>query len=439
MTKKSLMDKKISFISLGCDKNRVDLEEMMNDLSSFGFKFSNIYESDIVIINTCAFILPARKEAIDNILEMIHLKKTGIIEKIIVAGCLSQRYLEELKKIFNEVDAFIQLRDNKKIVEIIGSIYNVPLKFKNRNKQLILSPNHYAYLKISDGCNNGCAYCTIPRIRGLYTSKPLNEVIARAKELVNQGAKEIILVAQDTSRYGLDLYGEYKLPELLEELSKIKKLEWIRIHYCYPELVSDRLLELIHTNPKICPYIDIPLQHIDNQILKNMNRKSSEKQIRKLINKIKNNYPNIAIRTTFIVGFPGETRRQFRKLCKFLKESRLDNVGFFPYSREEGTKAFFMKKQVPEFIKKGRLKKIQSIQAKIADKINVELIGKKVEVLIDSFNFETGYFEGRTKKMSPNIDFLVNIEENPNIKIGEIYIIEIVSYSKGMFFAKYNN
>jgi ribosomal protein S12 methylthiotransferase len=238
-----IKNKKIGFISLGCDKNKVDLEEMMNDLSSFGFTFSDVENAQIVIINTCAFILSARKEAINNILEMVKLKDNGILEKIVVTGCLSQRYLEELQKAIPEVDQFVQIKDNKQIVEIISNLYDKQVKFNSENQQLAILPNHYAYLKIADGCNNCCSYCTIPRIRGRYISKPFNEIISRAKQLVAQGVKELIIVAQDKTRYGLDLYNEYRLVKLLTELTKIKNLKWIRLHYCYPELVSDELLE----------------------------------------------------------------------------------------------------------------------------------------------------------------------------------------------------
>lgn len=431
-----LKNKKIGFISLGCDKNKVDLEEMMNDLSSFGFMFSDVDSAEIVIINTCAFILSARQEAINNILEMIKLKQNGVLETIIVTGCLSQRYLDELKKSLPEVDEFVQIKDNDKIVEIIANLYNQELKFNCKNEQLPMFPNHYTYLKIADGCNNCCSYCTIPRIRGRYISKPFNEVISRAKQLVSKGAKELIIVAQDTTRYGLDLYNEYRLPELLKELTKIKNLKWIRLHYCYPELVSDKLLEVISNSEKICPYLDIPLQHIDDKILKDMRRKSNEEEIKKLILKLRREYPEISIRSTFIVGFPGETNKQFKNLCNFLEENKLDNIGFFAYSREEGTKAFFMKKQVYEFIKRKRLKKIQSIQEKIANENNQKLIGQEVEVLIDNFNQETGYYEARTNKMSPKVDYFINVEFDSDIKIGEFYTVKILSYDNYSFTAK---
>lgn len=428
-----LKQKKIGFISLGCDKNKVDLEEMFSNLSSFGFKFDLPENSDIVLINTCAFILPARKEAINTIMEMVSLKKAGKIEKIIVTGCLPQRYLDELEKFIPEVDRFVQLKDNKNIVQIIASLYDVDVKFKCEDKQMPLGPKHYAYLKIADGCNNACAYCTIPRIRGRYKSVPIENLVARAKQLASGGAKELILVAQDTTRYGYDLYNEYKLIDLLKELIKIKDIKWIRLHYLYPELVTDELLKFISETPKICPYLDIPLQHIDDNILKEMNRRNSELQARNLIKNIRENYPNLLIRSTFIVGFPGEGRKQFKNLCKFLKEEKLDNVGFFEFSKEESTKAFYMKNQVPQFVKNYRLLKVQKIQSEIMFENNLKHIGETEKVLIDSFDPETGYFEGRTSKMSPNVDFVVKIPCENDIKIGEFYDIKLTNFENYYF------
>ena len=431
-----LKQKKISLISLGCDKNKVDLEEMVFDLSSFGFEFDSIENSQIVIVNTCAFILSARQEAIENIMEMVQLKNAGNLEKIIVTGCLSQRYKKELQEYLPEVDAFVELKNNKEIVKIIGELYNEKVKFSSKNKQFVLAPKHYANLKIADGCNNVCAYCTIPRIRGRYVSTPIADVVKRAKQLVQSGAKELIVVAQDTTRYGIDLYNEPKLIELLKELVKIKNLKWIRLHYCYPELVSNELLEFISKNPIICPYLDIPLQHIDNKILKDMNRRNSEEDCRNLIKNIKTNYQNFAIRSTFIVGFPGETRKQFKKLCKFLKEAKLNNVGFFAYSREESTKAFYMKKQVPNFIKQFRLKKVQKIQSKIALEQNLKQVGKIEEVVIDSFDSSTGYFEARSNKMSPDVDFCVKIPCNEPVIVGEFYRVQYIDFQNYYFIGK---
>ena len=296
-----IKQKKIAFISLGCDKNKVDLEEMIYNISSFGLEITDIDSANIVLINTCAFILSSRQESINNIIEMIELKKQGKIEKIIVTGCLCQRYIDELKKYLPEVDEFVPIQENKNIVQILGRLYGNEIKYNYENRQMITGSKHFAYLKIADGCNNACAYCTIPRIRGRYKSITIQDVVNRAKQLVDSGAKELIVVAQDVTRYGFDLYNEYKIVELLENLTKINNLKWIRLHYCYPELVSDELLEFIKNNEKMCKYLDIPLQHIDNKILKAMNRRTSEDDCLNLIKKIKLNYPEITIRSTFII------------------------------------------------------------------------------------------------------------------------------------------
>lgn len=348
MTKEELIQKTISAISLGCDKNKVDLEKMLGRLHAFGFTISDdIYSSDIVIVNTCAFIQPAQEEAIMNIIEMENLKQNGILEKVIVTGCFPERNYNSMKENFPTIDAFLRLRDNDKICEIIEDLYNVehdkPIK---KYERILTNSPSYAYLKIADGCNNVCSYCTIPRIRGRYISYPMEELLEEAKNLVGRGVKELILVAQDTTRYGEDLYGENKLIELCEKLSKIKDLEWIRLHYLYPEKVDDKLLSYIVKNPKMCNYIDLPLQHIDNDILKSMRRKVDENGTRNLLENLKNNYPSLALRSTFIVGYPGETRAKFKKLIEFIKDTKFDYAGFFPYSKEPNTASFYMKKHL---------------------------------------------------------------------------------------------
>lgn len=362
------MTKKIGFISLGCDKNRVDLEKMMFRLKSAGFELvDNLQEANIILINTCAFIASARKESIDNILEIVSSKGKNNLENIVVSGCLAERYSEELHEAIPEIDAIVKLAENNEIEKIICSLVgeSAPKIGKNANISRVLSNSpHFAYLKISDGCNNCCSYCTIPRIRGRYRSTPIEDLLAEAENLAKLGVKELIIVAQDTTRYGTDLYGEPKLCELIEKLSKIKTIERIRLHYCYPEMIGDELLHMIETNHKICGYLDIPFQHIDDKILKSMNRRSTSAQIIELINKIRSLKRKVAIRSTFIIGYPGETRLQFKHLCDFIKKFKLDNVGFFAYSREERTSAGFMKNQVPEFIKKRRLKHIQKLQEK---------------------------------------------------------------------------
>lgn len=434
MEEKELLEKKVSAISLGCDKNRVDLEHMLGKIRDYGFTvIDDINEAEIIIVNTCSFIAPAVKEAIDNILIAINQKKLKC-EKVIVTGCLTERYYDDIKKEFPEVDAFVKIKDNDTILSVIFDVYNVEYKNKYRgNERLLTTYSHYAYLKIADGCNNGCAYCTIPRIRGRYRSVPMDDLIKEAKELAGNGVKELIIVAQDITRYGEDLYKKNSLIELLDKLSKIKGIEWIRLHYCYPEMVTDELLEFIENNPKICKYLDIPLQHIDNKILKDMNRNCDEKQTRELISKIKTNYPNIAIRSTYIVGFPGETHYQFKKLVNFIKESKLNNVGFFPFYREEKTKAYYMLGQVPNFIKKHRLKKIEKVQQEVADNLNNARVGQVVKVLIDYFDETNGNFYGRDEYQSPQVDFIFEIQDNNNIECGKFYNVKILSYNDGVF------
>lgn len=348
MNTKEKMSKKVCSILLGCDKNRVDLEKMLFSIKQAGFEIvSDPEDCDVLLIQTCAFILPARKEAVENILYGLSLKQQNKIEKLIVSGCFPQKNLSELQEEFPEVDAFVVIKQYPVISNIIEELYNIkPTKINDKNySRLISTPSHFAYLKIADGCDNCCAYCTIPRIRGRYISTPIQDIVNEAEELANKGVRELILVAQDVTRYGQDLYNESRLLDLLEKLVKIKKITWIRLHYCYPELITKELLDFIYTNDKMCKYLDIPLQHIDNDILHSMNRRSSEQSIRNLIANIKCNYPKITLRTTFIVGFPGENNKKFNKLVEFVKSEKLDCVGFFPFSREENTKAFYLKNQ----------------------------------------------------------------------------------------------
>ena len=434
MDEKVLLEKKVSAISLGCDKNRVDLEHMLGTISNFGFKvIDDIYNAQILIVNTCAFISPAIKEAIDNILIAINEKKNKC-EKVIVTGCLNERYLNEIKAEFPEVDDFIRVKDNEEILKTIFSLYDINYKDKFRQEgRLLTTYKNYAYLKIADGCNNGCAYCTIPRIRGRYKSVPMEDIVKEAKYLSSLGVKELIVVAQDITRYGEDLYNKFSLIELLDKLAKIKNIEWIRLHYCYPEMVSDELLNFINDNEKLCKYIDVPLQHIDDKILYSMNRKCNEDETRKLINKIKTNYPNIAVRTTYIVGLPGEGRKEFKKLLKFVEESKLNNVGFFPYFREEKTKAYFMKNQVPKFIKNRRLKKIQQVQQIVATNNNLSRIGQVVRAAVDRFDETKGVYIARDQFNSPDVDFYIELVDNNNITCGEFYNVKLVNYINGAF------
>ena len=427
---KILKGKKVSAISLGCDKNRVDLERMLFWMKDYGFEIvDDVTDANIVIINTCAFISPARKEALDNIFDMCLLKEKGVVEKVIVTGCLAQRYKEDLKKQIPEVDAFLTANENKDICQIIEKLYDVASsKPKNEIGRIFTSRGSYAYLKIADGCSNACSYCTIPRIKGRYVSFPMDDIVDEAKYLADRGVKELVVVAQDVTRYGEDLYGENKLIDLCKKLAKIDGIRWIRLHYAYPEKTTTELLEFIEKEPKMCKYLDLPLQHIDDKILKSMRRRLFEADTRALIEKMNGEYHNIALRTTFIVGYPGETKADFEKLCDFIKESRFDYAGFFPYYREENTPSYFMGKQVREFTKKRRLRKIQKIQSKIATEKAREIMGQVFTVLVDYFDENTGYYMGHTEFLSPTVDFGVKIVDNENINVGQFVQVKFVDF-----------
>ena len=425
-----LKGKKVSAISLGCDKNRVDLEKMLFRLSDYGFSIvPEVNDADIVIINTCAFIEPSRKEAIDNIFQILLLKEQGKVEKVIVSGCLPQRYMKELKEEIKEVDAFLTLEDDEKICDILENLYNLPISKKKKTLGRILTNNSsYAYLKIAEGCSNGCSFCTIPRIKGGFRSAPMEDLISEAKDIAEKGVKELILVAQDVSRYGEDLYGENSLIPLLKKLTKIKGIEWIRLHYIYPEKINKEFLDYIYNEPKICNYLDIPLQHIDNKILTSMRRKLGEKETRELISLIKTDYPKIALRSTFIVGYPGETKADFKKLCDFLKETKFDLAGFFPYFREENTASYYMDKQVSELTKKRRFKKVQKLQHEIVFEKAKGLLGQNFRVLVDSFDSSTGFFMGHTEFFSPRVDFGVEINYNEKVEVGNFVNVKFNSF-----------
>ena len=339
MTIEELKKKKIGFISLGCDKNRVDLENVIFSLKSAGFEIVNNPEiANIIVVNTCSFLESARIESIENILEMSSYKSSNL-EKLIVTGCLNELNYCDLKESLPEVDAFVNVKDNERIIEIIYNLYNLQYNGDKFTGRILTTPNHYAYLKISEGCNNFCTYCLIPYIRGRYKSRPIDELVREAEFLVSNGVKELIIVAQDVTKYGFDIYGKKSLVNLLEELSKINNLQWIRLLYCYPEEIDDELIQEIKNNNKIVKYLDIPLQHVSDNILKSMNRRSSKEKIYQLFNNLKNEIPNIILRTTFILGFPNEQENDFNEILEFLKIFKLDNVGFCKYSREEGTRA----------------------------------------------------------------------------------------------------
>lgn len=420
---------RIGAISLGCDKNRVDTEKMLSRLVSGGHTLvGSEEEADVIIVNTCAFIDKAKEESIDEILSAIAAKNAGNGKKVIVTGCLAQRYADTLKKEFPEVDAILGIADYDAILKTIKDVEDGEKVLNCANldafysDRVLTTPYHYAYLKIADGCSNHCTYCAIPSIRGKYRSEKLEDLICEAKKLSDDGVKELILVAQDVTRYGTDFDGKPHLIELLDRLSKLD-FAWIRLLYLYPEMVDDALIEYVKNNDKIAKYMDIPLQHVDDDVLKRMNRRTDEKSIRELIAKLKN--AGIAVRTTFICGFPGETQEQFEKLEKFVKEVKFDYAGFFAYSREEGTPADKLDGHLDESVKEERANKLRAIQEKIIKSRNRELIGSKIKVIYDDIDYDRQKFVGRSQTQAPDIDNVTLFESDEEVRIGEFYDVEI--------------
>lgn len=423
----------VGFISLGCSKNLIDTEITIGKFKQHKFNIVNDEnKADIIIINTCGFIDTAKEEAIQTILEMADLKEQRC-KYLIVMGCLVQRYYDELKKSLPEVDLWIKIDEYDylwdKIEKLVGSgvaeesktntskqITKIPpmpmfeqYDFMNRT---ITTGKNFAYLKIGEGCSNRCTYCAIPYIRGPFVSRRKEDILAEAKMLADEGIQELIVIAQDTTKYGVDIYGENKLAELLEELSKIEKIKWIRFLYSYPEGITDELISVVAKNKKIAKYFDIPIQHISDSVLKRMNRKTNKEQITNLIQKIRKNIPNATIRTTLIVGFPGETENDFEQLLEFVKQAKFDKLGAFPYSKEEGTPAAKLPEQIHGNTKKSRYNKIMKIQQKISNDILKNKIGKECEVLVESMTFDEKYYVGRTMQDVPEIDGLVYIKND---------------------------
>lgn len=420
---------KIGAISLGCDKNRVDTEKMLSRLVGGGHTLvGSEEEADVIIVNTCAFIDKAKEESIDEILSAIAAKNAGKGKKVIVTGCLAQRYADTLKEEFPEVDAILGIADYDAILKTVEDVADGEKVLNCANldafysDRVLTTPYHYAYLKIADGCSNHCTYCAIPSIRGKYRSEKLDDLIREAKKLSDDGVKELILVAQDVTRYGTDFDGKPHLIELLDRLSKLD-FAWIRLLYLYPEMVDDKLIEYVKNNDKIAKYMDIPLQHVDDDVLKRMNRRTNEKSIRELISKLKD--ADIAVRTTFICGFPGETQEQFEKLEKFVKEVKFDYAGFFAYSREEGTPADKLDGHLDECVKEERANKLRAIQEKIIKSRNKELIGSKIKVIYDDIDYDRQKFVGRSQTQAPDIDNVTLFESDEEVRIGEFYTVEI--------------
>ena len=423
MKTKTLRKNRVNVITLGCSKNIFDSEVMMAQLKANHFDVvheSASQDAEIVIINTCGFIESAKEESVNAILEYAEAKKTGGLEKLYVTGCLSQRYGSELSKEIPEVDSFFGTRELPKLLKTLKADYKKELV----GERLLTTPAHYAYFKIAEGCDRPCSFCAIPLMRGKHRSKPIEELVDSAKQLVQSGTKELILIAQDLTYYGLDLYGKRNLSELLKHLSDIKGLEWIRLHYAYPSGFPKDILKVMADRENICNYLDIPLQHGSTEILKSMRRGITREKTSQLLMDIREQVPNIAIRTTLITGYPGEKEEHFEEMKEWVMDSQFDRLGCFTYSHEENTHAFNLKDDVPSEIKKARAEEIMNIQADISFRKNQAMVGKVYRVLIDKE--EGGYYVGRTEFDSPEVDneVLINASKN-QLKIGNFVDVKI--------------
>ena len=424
----------IGFISLGCAKNQVDCERMMYRIQEAGHTVcADVVGCDVVVINTCGFIDSAKAEAIDNILQMGQLKQEGLIGKILVTGCLSQRYQQEILQEMPEVDGVLGTGSYTKVVEAVEEILSqatvadfdsIDLP-EEETGRVLTTPEHYAYLKIAEGCDNRCSYCIIPYLRGKFRSRQLDDVLYEARMLAESGVKELIVVAQDTSRYGTDLPGHKRLlPELLRELCKIEKLHWIRLHYLYPDEIDDELIDVIAAEPKVVKYLDIPIQHCNDKVLKLMNRRGNHDFLCQLFHKLRSRIPGLVIRTSVITGLPGEGEEEFTQLCEFLKEQKLERTGAFAFSPEEGTPAAEME-FVDTDIAHSRAEMVETIQSRIMDEYNASFIGKTLEVLVDGYDEENEQFYGRTYADSPDIDGRVWIASEEALVEGSFIYVTI--------------
>lgn len=426
---------KVLFISLGCDKNLVDSEFMIGALNNGGLQLTDDEnEADIIIINTCCFINDAKEESINTILEMAEYKKSGSCKSLIVTGCLAQRYKEEIIKEIPEVDAILGTNSYDAILDAVKETLD-NRKYQNLNtleglpkldtKRLITTGGHYAYLKISEGCNKNCSYCVIPSIRGRYRSVPIEELVAQARELVSNGVKELILVAQETTLYGIDIYKEKSLHKLLDELNKIDGLFWIRIMYCYPEEIYDELIEAIKRNKKVCHYLDMPIQHCNDEILKRMGRKTDKADIERIVTNLRNQIPDITLRTTLICGFPGETQQMHEELMQFINDMEFDRLGAFAYSPEEGTKAASFPDQIDDEIKEDWQAEVMELQEEVIFDKNETLTGTQMYAFIEGKVADENAYVGRTYRDAPNVDGYIFINTEQELMSGDIVKVRI--------------
>ena len=435
MKTKTLKKNKINVITLGCSKNIFDSEVMMAQLKANNFDVDHESEkndAEIVIINTCGFIDNAKEESINTIVNYVEAKKEGLVDKVYVSGCLSERYKDDLKQELPEVDAYFGTRELPQLLKTLNANY----KHELVGERLLTTPTHYAYLKIAEGCDRPCSFCAIPLMRGKHRSTPIEDLVKQAEQLAKKGVKEIMLIAQDLTYYGLDLYKKRELAKLLNELSKVDGISWIRLHYAYPSGFPMDVIQVMKNNPKICNYLDIPLQHGSSKVLKAMRRGIDREKTVKLIESIRNEIPNIAIRTTLIAGYPGENQEDFDEMYDWVKEMRFDRLGIFAYSHEENTHAYNFEDDVPSKIKKERTEKIMELQAGISFELNEQKIGNTYKVLIDRVEGE--FFIGRTEYDSPEVDneVLIKKDSETYLRLGDFVNVEITSSEHFDLFGK---
>ena len=431
---------KVSMISLGCSKNQVDAEHLLATLAQNGFTLcGDVSESDVVIINTCGFIQSAKEEAIENILEMAALKKEGTIKGIVVTGCLAERYRDEIIKEMDEVDVVLGIGSNDTICEAVKraaaggrmTAYGEKESLCLSGKRVLTTLPYYAYLKIAEGCDNCCTYCAIPQIRGRFRSRPMEGLIEEAEWLASQGVKELVVVAQDTTRYGEDLYGEYKLAALLKELCKIEGFRWIRTLYCYPDKITEELIDAVASEKKLVKYLDIPIQHCEEAVLRNMNRPMDRASLTALMKKLRDRIPGLTLRTTVMVGFPGETEEQFTALSEFIEEIRFDRLGCFAFSAEEGTVAADMDGQIDENVKKRREEIIMTQQSIIMEQLNQEKVGERLLCVVEGFDRYGECYFGRTEADAPDVDGKIFFTSEDSLKMGDfvkVCVNEVMDY-----------
>lgn len=420
---------KILMISLGCDKNLVDTEMMLGLLREKNYEFTDDEaEADIVVVNTCCFIGDAKEESINTLLEMAQLRKSGQIQALLAAGCLAQRYREEIQKEIPEVDAILGTMAIEEIAAAVEEVLAGKAKNHYRDlnsapavfrKRVVTTGGHFAYLKIAEGCNKRCTYCIIPKVRGDYRSVPVEELVAQAEELAQGGVRELILVAQETTLYGVDLYGKKSLPALLRKLAGIEGIRWIRLLYCYPEEITEELIETIASEPKVCHYLDIPIQHASDNVLKRMGRRTDQKELRQWVDKLKRRIPDICLRTTLISGFPGETQEDFEELYRFVNEMEFDRLGVFPYSQEEDTVAAELPDQIEDAVKEARRDELMELQQAIAFEKAEEMVGRVLEVIVEGKVADEDVYVTRTYRDAPNVDGYLFLNTTATLMTGD--------------------